>query len=653
MAYFKNPKKVTESIGLRKDSEQAMPGYMNFWVKDGVTLRPHFPFKPKLQISLLETIEKNEPVYSRDIFDIPFNFINSFTITTYPFPKASLSLIDKEFYHIEEFAFTALTVYNTIMEKISMGLIEDPFESVGFCQLRWGWEADPEPIMSNWFTLTLIGFEYNINATWLEIKLEMISGAQNFFTTRRLDKFAGPVTKKEIKGSKAKLHVLVEKVLKRFGLKNGEHYIIPSEQFGYEMDLQEFNDMTSQFRKKDTILDEFVRNALNLQLRDPALARKKLALESGFVSKDINNSKSANKIHKQIKKWSLVPRDFEDEKSNIKRVYYWKEHPTSIVQSIQSSLPRGYFLGYTDLRFKGLTMDDNGNISHAYIRTRNGSSPDITIKELKQVKSQTILAQKEFFKENKLADPELDLRMQQQLQAVADAEQEAKRYEKLGPEKTKSWKIYNNLVNNKIPAFVHLGVKFTKKENGKYEITAPNKEIEEQVTNYFNDLKRKIATEEKELKNKKAKAEENLKRQKEKLQSLYNDVIKENMCFKPINLKTGQDTEGLEHQELAERDAFIVKLLLDRIQQDAVIKINMSIMGDPWLDGSGGSHIDFMNDRVRLIVKRPDGKDTILTNNYFFMPEVTHSISPSGYTTSMVLMTDVKNTISKTAKGNK
>ena len=58
MISFKNPKKVTESIGLRKDSEQIMPGYMNFWVKDGVTLRPHFPFKPKLQISLLETIEK-------------------------------------------------------------------------------------------------------------------------------------------------------------------------------------------------------------------------------------------------------------------------------------------------------------------------------------------------------------------------------------------------------------------------------------------------------------------------------------------------------------------------------------------------------------------------------------------------------------------
>ncbi len=81
----------------------------------------------------------------------------------------------------------------------------------------------------------------------------------------------------------------------------------------------------------------------------------------------------------------------------------------------------------------------------------------------------------------------------------------------------------------------------------------------------------------------------------------------------------------------------MLERLMTTINEDMVLRLRLVVLGDPYLDGG---HFPFETSRVRVIVHRPDGKPSLLTNYYLFLPtEVSHSISKAGYTTTMTLMT--------------
>lgn len=612
------------------------PEFADFWRdKDGTSLRPSYPFKPFLNVRFLSDATSNQLTFDRRVFDIPYNYIQNFDVSVYPVPRASLTLADKEFEYIERFSVIALTLFNEVIEKRSQGLWDQgPFANPSFCRIRWGWEGVPRRISTDWISFMLLDFKYNITGTHLEIGLDLIGNSAYFFNTQKVGNNTTPVFAED--NIERPLYEYVREFLKRYRLEQGVHYDIP-EEFDRVFTPKEFNTRTDQYRKPDTQLNAFIVEALKLQLTPDETA---VSIENTSVRPDDENDFTSFGL---IRRWQLKT---ELGDRNIVRVYEWRDTPTSIVQSLQAEIPGSYFLGYANLHFTGSTLDDNGNVVVHYVKLQNDQAKKV--EELQQPRTtaaklrflqdygiENVQTKQEYAKLNKQINLKLDKKC----------------------ENLKEVKDYNNYITSIAEKDENGEIV---RENGEIQVQAPapregesqsdyNQRVQEHRKETQAEIQRrraiadeackKLGTENQQNRETRAEAERTIEQQ-------WDEYIRANTFYKPIDLTTGEEVDGnVDFQDRADRDSWILERLLNQIRDDAVLTINLTILGDPWLDGI---HVNFANDKVRVIVNRPDGMPSLLTNEYFFFPnELKHTITGGTYTTSMTLKTSKEAQLSR------
>lgn len=614
----------------------------DFWVEDGVSLRPVYPFKPFIEIKLLTDIDKGHEDYGENIFKVPYNFVSDFSVNTYPYPKASITLADNQFTWIEKFTIRALALYNETILKRQEGVWEEPFAAPGFARLRWGWEGVTKPITSNWLTMILTGFKYGIRGTWLTISLELIGNSQYFFQItklgiRRIDKIF-PLDKNGNKKDNGTIQEYLETFLKRFNLKNGVHYKL-GEGFDHQFAVDTFHGYINSFLKSDTSLMTFINETLKLQiLHDSGTKEQGITTIETSVAKP--DKEEDFEKYGLIKKWELK-QPLNKRGSNaagdfIKRVYEWRDTPTSVVQSLEAQIPEGYFLGFASLSFLGVTLDDNGNVAEQIVRFDNGN-----VKALSTLKDQVkTLHDKEVQLKHRESDPKISEKLKQAQKTLSKQEVG---YGGLNKKMTTFLKKYGK--KDKKGNLIKKDGNWTLVEQENDTITVTDPETGQKTTRpkTYSDIREefnKIAKDRQDGINKVASVNAQIgtdqEAAKKSINRTYDDYIKNHSEFKPIpTIPQGTDGEGL--QDRAARDEFILGRLMTTINEDMVLRLNLTVLGDPYLDGV---HIPFETSRVRVIVNRPDGKPSLLTNYYLFLPTgVTHSINRSGYSTSMTLIT--------------
>lgn len=617
--------KLTANIQARKAYEQAEPtDFSNYWYdkETNEALIPAYPLKPFLEIRFLSaarapTAEDPIGLDYEDIFVIPFNYITNFNINTYPYARAKISLSDTEFVNIEGLALRALTLYNETIVKVQQGKWEKgPLSVPGFCKLRWGWSGKTQPITSDWLTFILIGFKYNITQTWLSIDLDLIGNSQYFFeiTEFGLGKNHKVYPKKNgeesTENDEFELHVYIEEILSRFGLKNGEHYIIKKEDFNHPIAVGKFKRSMSKFMASDTPLATFVIEACKLQLG--AYAGKPDPKPTGIEIMLGRPDELSFEKYGLVRQWVVnLPAEKKDDK--IKRQYEWRNSPTSVIQSLDATVPEGYFLGYTSLNLLGYTLDDNGQIAMHIVKFAGKKIR--TIDSIRDIKT-TIQMDTELLKGN------ID---QTQINAIK-ARQKTMRTPHSVTKETAEYKTFMS------PSPVGYGdiVKVDEKGMHTFKGTATQNTDVKEAWKKIQKLDEKIRNENEELRKDKEEAEEASPKE-------WDDYIRDNSDFKPINIAQG-GTEGTDLQTKEQQDKWLMENLLTTIANDMILTLKITILGDPWLDGS---QINLSTARIRVIVNRPDGKPSLLSNDYFFLPSggLTHNISRSGYTTTMTLMT--------------
>ena len=605
-----------------------------FWQdpNTGEYLRPTYPFKPFIEIKFLSDSTAGELTYGQNLFRIPYNFVTNFSVSTYPYPKCSLTISDQEFTYIERFALTALALYNETILKRQQGHWQtegEPFVAPGFAKVRWGWEGVSQPISSNWITMILIGFKYNIRTTWLDISLEMIGNSQYFFDITKLGTRTD-VVKPGTKKDNGTLQEFVVAMLKRFGLQNEIHYYIP-EEFNKSMTVADFKLYTNQFRKSETSLMAFINKALSLQLEDINTRKAKI------TTIETTTHRPEEKYFKKyglVKKW-ILKQPLENI-TKVARVYEWRNTPTSVIQSLEANIPEAYFLGYASLSFLGFTLDDNGNIAEHVVRFDPNKSEGLV--SLSTLNSKVVTGhQKDIMITEQGEDPDAAARIKQ---AQAKINQKEKGYSDLYAPLNKFLDKY---------AVKDDQDRIVKDDQGNYILrdqefdTIVDDETGEARPRTTADLRAEYAAIDKSVQHAVDKRgaenaellQEQSDKEKQKEQE-WDTYIKNHSEFLPIPLNT-QGTDGLDLDEKAQRDQWLLERLMININEDMVLTLRLTILGDPFLDGT---HVDFNTERVRVIVHRPDGKPSLLTNYYLFVPaDVTHNITRAGYTTSMTLMT--------------
>jgi len=617
--------KLAATTQARKVYERAEPvDFSHFWHdEDNNALIPAYPLKPFLEIKFLSAARKpseTDPTDTgldyEDIFVIPFNYITNFSINTYPYARAKISLSDTEFVNIEGLALRALTLYNETIMKVQQGKWErGPLSVPGFCKLRWGWSGKTQPITSDWLTFILIGFKYNITQTWLTVDLELIGNSQYFFDVTKLGlgKNHKVCPKKNGEDStdndefKFKLYEYIETMLTRFGLTNGKHYIIKPEEFDHPIAVGKFKLSMSKFMASDTPLATFVIEACKLQLQ--AYAGKPDPKPTGIeIMLGKPDEASFNK-YGLVKRWTVnLPAEEKD--SNISRYYEWRNSPTSIIQSLDATVPEGYFLGYTSLNFLGYTLDDNGQVAMHIVQFKKGKV--FTIDSIRDIKTTTQMNKE--MAAGKLSANQITAIEERQAKLVQKPRQEVK--------KTEEYKTFMDKYGDLIKI----------DEKGMHIVTGTDTQRKE-----VHDAWKKIEKLDEEIRNENEELRKDKKEAKAATIKDWDDYIKEHSDFIPINIAQG-GTEGMDLQTKEQQDKWLMENLLTTIANDMILTLRLTILGDPWLDGS---QINLSTARIRVIVNRPDGKPSLLSNDYFFLPSggLTHNISKSGYTTTMTLMT--------------
>jgi len=615
-----------------------IPDLHNYWVENDVSLRPNYPFKPRLEIQFLSDFIDSQIIFGNNVFEVPYNFIQSVNITTYPYPKADITLADTKFTYIEQFAFTALTLYNEIMRRVSRGLDLGPFGTPAFCKLRWGWEGTPKHIMSNWIKFTLAEFEYNITGTWLEIRLQMLSSGEHFFSTQTLGSNNAPV-KAKVNGKeveKARIADYIITMLSRFGLQNEVHYVLDRNEWNYEIEFEVFKEKMKQYSKPQSSLLTWIHQALNIQLTDdPTMISKKITHFDEITVPAPKGDDSSE----MVKQWRL--RKTLDEK-NVIRVYEWRDTPTSVITNINAQIPKGYFLGYADLSFLGLTIDDNGNIARHYVKLGQddqGNNIILTYEDLEKTTTTKSKA-KRLIEANVL-----ERKVINNLNSLSKtAQMDCNKYADQKVGLTRFIKKYTKKTD--------MGKRIYISEDSPYYNEIEGETISEKrqtLDKQYKELRKKYEEALKECKTKKMTAKEDLAKTETMINKAWEETLKRNTLFKVIDPMSMQEMDVAEDyiQDRNTRNKLLTEKLLQRIADDIILRLNITVIGDPWLDGY---HMDFANDKVRIVIRRPDGEDSILTNDYFFLPEVTHQINQSGYTTSMTLMTSRRSQYDKLKK---
>jgi len=610
-----------------------------FWQdpNTGEYLRPTYPFKPFIEIKFLSDASADELTYSQNLFRIPYNFVTNFSVSTYPYPKCSLTISDQEFTYIERFALTALALYNETILKRQQGYWQaegEPFVAPGFAKIRWGWEGVSQPISSDWITMILIGFKYNIRATWLDISLDMIGNSQYFFDITKLGtrtdvvKPVDPNTGAE--KDNGTLQEFVIAMLKRFSLQNEVHYYIP-EEFNRSMTVSDFKGYTNQFRKSETTLMSFINKALSLQLEDTDTRKAKI------TTIEITTYRPEDKYFEKyglVKKWILKPP--LEKRTKVARIYEWRNTPTSVIQSLEANIPEGYFLGYASLSFMGFTLDDNGNIAEHVVRFDPSKSEGLVSLSTLNSEVQT-QHQKERHITEQGEDPDSVMRLQA---AQAKINQNEKGYDDLYAPMNKFLDKYavkddnGHIVKDDQGNYILREIETDTIVDAETGETRPKTtgDLREEYAAIDNQVQQSINkrdSENAEVRQRQVEGEKQIEQE-------WNTYIKNHSEFLPIPLNT-QSADGLDLDEKAQRDQWLLERLMININEDMVLTLRLTILGDPFLDGT---HVDFNTERVRVIVHRPDGKPSLLTNYYLFVPaDVTHNITRAGYTTSMTLMT--------------
>ncbi len=641
-------KRKSDAIAAKKKKRQTASDaepmdFSEFWKDDsGEALMPMYPFKPFVKIRFLskvraveiEAVEGAEPPKPNqrqlkleydDIYEVPFNYLTNFTITTHPHARAQITISDTEFKNIENFSMRALALYNETIRKIQKGYWGmSAMEIPSFCQLTWGYigkDVDRR-VESSVLSFILLGFKYSIGQTWLTINLDLVGNSQYFFSvtkfaTGKLGKIRPTEDAKD--EDEFEIYRFIETALKRFGLENWRHYALGpttgvkagTNEFIRKISVQQFNLRLANALKSGASVADFVQKACEMQLEDGSylgLPKEEQPMGVTVITARPDNPNDFER-YGLIKRWILKPGpSARDDKAS--RVYEWKRSPTSVITQMSADIPDGYFLGYTSLSFLGYTLDDDGQIAMHVVQV--GADGDVrTIDELESVDIPE--EQMEYLREAKEAN-----RLQDDIQKLEDklytTQQEAKAIEDLDEYKK-------------------LKKAATKGDDGVWRFTGTKDEAEE-MTKWDKDLgkiSKNLAAWNKQLAEARAEARTYIARS-------FHEFITNpaNSQYIPIDLSPG-GANGDKVQTQAEQDKFLSRNLLNTIADDMVATLNMTILGDPWLDGV---HIDLVNTRVRIIVNRPDNEPSILSNDYFFMfNELRHTINSSGYTTSFTLKT--------------
>lgn len=606
-------------------ADAAPPIYGDFWKDEaGEALIPAYPLKPFISLRFLSSIVKSERRYD-EIFDVPYNFIQNFSVVSYPTARASITLRDTEFVNIEALAFRALSVYNEEIRKTSLKYTvpTDPLSVPAFCKLSWGWEGTgDERITSDVQSFILIGFKYNVQQTFLEIQLELIGNSNYFFDVTQIGNktdLIDPGAGAEKKDGEYTIHEYITTFLKRFNLDIDKHYKLDdtfnSEDMKFEPKAFSLRPEVAPHLKPDVSLSTFVQNVCSI---------------TGYTIEHVMSKpgdKDAQETYGLVRMW--VPKYYKGQLELI-RTYEWRDTPTSVIQSLQATIPEGYFLGQTNLNLLGYTFDDDGNISLHVVKHKEGFVQDI-----KQVAAATSIAQIRF---------EIDKAIKGDSSALL-SDDNIKKYKNVikayDDASASNFEGIENAAKDKLESI--LGpLRLRADDYGKITV---DESVAKEVEGLRRDLERAEAARKihnAELGEQSKKAEDELRGE------IFPEYLRTHSEFVPINLSTG-GTEGETLQTKAEQDRWLLTNLLNTISNDMVLRLQVSILGDPYLDGS---RYELSKSKVRVIVNRPDGQPSVLSNDYIFYPSnLTHNISASGYTTSMTLMTakesaaDVEETI--------
>lgn len=639
-------KSITDKETKRRAASDAEPmDFSEFWVENGEARIPMYPFKPFVKIRFLSGVKteiadpgsSNErilkPEYN-DIYEVPFNYLTNFTVTTHPYARAQITISDTEFKNIENFSMRALALYNETIRKIQKGYwAMSAMEIPSFCQLTWGYIGkDPDKrVESSVLSFILLGFKYSIGQTWLTINLDLIGNSQYFFNVTKfavgkLGKIRPTNGDEDEKNPSAsdedefEIYRFIETALKRFGLDNWRHYALGpttgvnkgKNEFIRKISVGRFNTRLKKVLAAGASVADFVQRACEIQLEDGAYAALKKEEQPMGVAVITARPGDDEDFERYglIKRWILKPGPaMRDDRAS--RIYEWKRSPTSVITQMSADIPDGYFLGYTSLSFLGYTLNDDGQISMHVVQV--GDDGDVrTIADLERVDIPD--EQMEYLREAEKANRLQDniKKLEKKLRTTED--------EAIAIEGTDEYKKLIKVA--------------TKGDDGVWRFTGTGDEAKK-----ITELDKKLGVKLKNIIKYNAELDEKRAEARTYINRSFHEFITNpaNTQYIPIDLSTGNAASADSMQTRTEQDRFLSRNLLNTIADDMVATLNMTILGDPWLDGV---HIDLVKARVRIIVNRPDNEPSVLSNDYFFFPnELRHTINSSGYTTSFTLKT--------------